>query len=62
LQAFFERIARQSATSPPASRALRQVYQTAGQPPPDFAFFIARTNGSNGGEGAAAGECGASPL
>jgi hypothetical protein len=25
---------------PPASRALRQVYHIAGQPPPDFNFFM----------------------
>jgi hypothetical protein len=41
LQAFFDRIARHSARSPPASRAFRHVYQTAGQPPPDFNFFMA---------------------
>ena len=40
LQAFFERIARQSLSTPPASRAFRQVYQTAGQPPPDLTFFM----------------------
>ena len=40
LQAFFERMARHSFRMPPASRAFRQVYQTAGQPPPDFSFFI----------------------
>jgi hypothetical protein len=34
-------MARQSFTMPPASRAFRQVYHTAGQPPPDFNFFIA---------------------
>jgi hypothetical protein len=40
LQAFFERIARQSLNTPPASRAFRQVYQMAGQPPPDLAFVM----------------------
>ncbi len=40
LQAFFERIARHSLRTPPASRAFRQVYHTAGQPPPDLYFFI----------------------
>ena len=34
-------IARHNARRPPASRAFRHVYQTAGQPPPDFSFFIA---------------------
>src|SRR5262245_5141369 len=41
LQAFFVRIAFQSFHSPPTSRALRKVYQTAGQPPPRFTCFIA---------------------
>ena len=40
LQAFFERMAFQSFRMPPASRAFRQVYQTAGQPPPDLYFLI----------------------
>ena len=40
LQAFFERMAFQSFQKPPASRPLRSVYQTAGQPPPDEAFFM----------------------
>ena len=40
LQAFFERMACHSFKMPPASRAFRHVYQTAGQPPPDFSFFI----------------------
>ncbi len=40
LQAFFERMALHSLKMPPASRAFRQVYKTAGQPPPDFNFFM----------------------
>src|SRR5258708_5787287 len=40
LQAFFERMAFQSFQSPPASRALENVYMTAGQPPPEFTFRI----------------------
>ena len=40
LQAFFERMAFHSLRMPPASRAFRQVYHTAGQPPPDLYFFI----------------------
>jgi hypothetical protein len=39
-QAFLDRMARQSFKMPPASRAFRHVYDTAGQPPPDFTFFI----------------------
>src|SRR4051794_30205818 len=38
LQAFLLRIARQSLSKPPTSRALRRVYQTAGQPPPVLTF------------------------
>src|SRR5262249_17753810 len=42
LQAFFERIARHSFQMPPASRAFRQVYHTAGHPPPDRTCFMAQ--------------------
>jgi hypothetical protein len=42
LQAFLVRIARHSFHRPPASRAFRHVYHTAGQPPPEFGFFTVR--------------------
>ena len=42
LQAFLLRMAFQNFNSPPASFALRNVYITAGQPPPEETFFMDR--------------------